>query len=186
MAAAKTTDRDARRQKVVAVLNKARSMELYAITQYMYQHYTLDDADFGELAANMKRVAIDEMRHAEMFAERIKDLGGDVTTDPDGKVQKKQDVHTIYPFDAATEEDTIDAYNQFHAICRENGDTVSMKLFETIIDEEQTHHTYFDNVAKHIKTLGDTYLSKIAGTSASTGATTKGFVQNQGAADVVA
>lgn len=182
MAAPKTANRDARKLKVIEVLNKARSMELYAITQYMYQHYTLDDADYGELAANMKRIAIDEMRHAEMFAERIKDLGGDATTDPLGKVQKNQDVRKIYPFDSATEEDTIDAYNQFHMVCRENGDTVTMKLFETVIDEEQAHQTYFDNVATHIKSLGDTYLSKIAGTSSSTGATTKGFVQNQSAA----
>ncbi len=181
MAVSSKKDRDSRKQKVVEVLNKARSMELFAITQYMNQHYTLDDADYGELAANMKRIAIDEMRHAEMFAERIKELGGDPTTDPKGGLQKGQDVRKIYPFDAATEEDTIDAYNQFYAVCRDCGDSVSMKLFETVIDEEQIHHTYFDNIASHIKNLGDTYLSKIAGTSASTGGTTKGFVQNQAA-----
>ena len=50
-----------------------------------------------------------------------------------------------------------------------------MKLFETIIDEEQIHYNYFDNVDEHIKTLGDTYLAKIAGTPASTGLTPKGF-----------
>ena len=62
--------------KVIEVLNKARSMELYAVHQYMNQHYNLDDMDYGELAANMKLIAIDEMRHAENFAERIKELGG--------------------------------------------------------------------------------------------------------------
>ena len=29
--------------KVIEVLNKARSMELYAVHQYMNQHYNLDD-----------------------------------------------------------------------------------------------------------------------------------------------
>ncbi len=177
--AAPKNDRETRKKKVIDALNKARGMELFAITQYMHQHYTLDDADFGELAANMKRVAIDEMTHAEMFAERIKDLGGDATTERDGKVVKGQDVRKIYPFDSNTELDTIDAYNQLQATCRECGDSVSAKLFETIIAEEQAHQTYFDNVANHIKTLGDTYLSKIAGTSASTGGTTKGFVAAQ-------
>ena len=182
MATAKN-DRETRKKNVIAVLNKARSMELFAITQYMHQHYALDDADLGELAANMKRIGIDEMTHAEKFAERIKELGGDPTTEREGKLVKGQDVRKIYPFDADTEEDTIDAYNQFATVCRENGDTVSTKLFETIIEEEQIHHTYFDNVANHIKTLGDTYLSKIAGSSASTGASTRGFIANQGAAD---
>jgi bacterioferritin len=73
-----------RRKKVIEVLNKARSMELLAITQYMNQHYNLDDMDYGTLAGKVKLIAIDEMRHAEMFAERIKELGGEPTTEPDG------------------------------------------------------------------------------------------------------
>ena len=68
------SDRETRKANVVEALNKARSMELHAIHQYMNQHYNLDDMDYGELAANMKLIAIDEMRHCEMFAERIKEL----------------------------------------------------------------------------------------------------------------
>ena len=68
--------KEARRKAVITVLNKARAMELQAIHQYMNQHYSLDDMDYGELAANVKLIAIDEMRHAEDFAERIKELGG--------------------------------------------------------------------------------------------------------------
>jgi len=68
--------RDQRKKKVIEVLNKARSMELQAIHQYMNQHYNLDDMDYGDLAAKVKLIAIDEMRHAEMFAERIKELRG--------------------------------------------------------------------------------------------------------------
>ena len=70
-----------RKQKIIEVLNKARSMELHGIHQYMNQHYNLDNADYGELAANMKLIAIDEMRHAEAFAERIKELGGEPTSE---------------------------------------------------------------------------------------------------------
>ena len=168
----------ARREKVIQALNKARSMELYAITQYMNQHYNLDDMDYGELAAKMKLIAIDEMRHAENFAERIKELGGDPTVDPDDKIKRGQKVQEIYPFDAAVEDNTIEVYNQLAQICRENNDNISMKLLETIIAEEQLHQTYFDNVGNHIKNLGDTYLSKIAGTPSSTGGTTKGFAIN--------
>ena len=51
--------------KVIEVLNKARSMELYAVHQYMNQHYNLDDLDYGEFASKIKLIAIDEMRHAE-------------------------------------------------------------------------------------------------------------------------
>ncbi|WP_028586256.1 ferritin-like domain-containing protein [Desulfocurvus vexinensis] len=169
------TEKEKRKEKVLVVLNKARAMELYAISQYMNQHYGLDGMDYGELARDMKLIAIDEMRHAEQFAERIKELGGEPTTDLADKVIKAQDVRTIFPFDASVEDSTIDVYNQFLQVCRECGDNVSSKLFEAIIDEEQAHFNHFDNVGNHIKTLGDTYLSKIAGTSASTGPSTKGF-----------
>ena len=172
--------KQARRKAVITVLNKARAMELQAIHQYMNQHYGLDDMDYGELAANMKLIAIDEMRHAEEFAERIKELGGEPTTEKAGKVKAGQKVEAVFPFDANLEDHTIDTYNQFLLTCQENGDNVSAKIFEAILDEEQAHYNYFDNVDEHIKKLGATYLAKIAGTSSSTGLTPKGYAINEG------
>ena len=172
--------RDQRKKKVIEVLNKARSMELHAISQYMNQHYNLDDMDYGELAAKVKLIAIDEMRHAEMFAERIKELGGEPTTELAAKVDKGQKVEAIFPFDAGLEDDTIDVYNTFAQVCRESGDSISMKLLETIIDEDQAHFNYFDNVSDHIRTLGAAYLSQIAGTPADTGTPAQGFIASTG------
>ena len=170
------------KQNVIEVLNKARAMELQAIHQYMNQHYNLDDMDYGELAANLKLIAIDEMRHAEMFAERIKELGGEPTTEKAAKVEREQKIEAIFPFDSALEDDTIAVYNKFQETCRENGDSISFKLFETITDEEQLHFNYFDNVNDHIKNLGASYLARIAGTPADTGAPSKGFAITQGGA----
>ena len=173
---AMSTDKESRKAKVVEVLNKARGMELKAIHQYMNQHYNLDDKDYGELAANMKLIAIDEMRHAEAFAERVKELGGEPTTEKGGDVIKRQAVKDIYPFDANEEDVTIDIYNGFAQVCKDNGDIITARLFERIIEEEQAHMTYFENVGSHIETLGDIYLSKVAGTPSSTGTASKGFV----------
>ena len=154
--------REEKKRKVVEVLNKARSMELQAIHQYMNQHYGLDDMDYGELAAKVKLIALDEMRHAEAFAERIKELG--------------QEVELIFPFDAEQEERAMAAYNGFLLICRRNGDSTSMKIFEEIIDEEQAHFNYFDGIAAHIKKLGNAYLATKAGTPSATGLEPRGFV----------
>lgn len=172
--------REERKTKVIEALNKARAMELTAISQYMNQHYNLDDMDYGELAGKMKLIAIDEMRHAEAFAERIKELGGEPTSEPDQKVTRGQEVEKVYPFDAGLEDTTIDVYNQFLLVCRENGDSVSMKLFEQIIDEEQAHFNYFDSINNHIEKLGNVYLAKIAGTSSATGLGPSGFVVSEG------
>jgi len=157
-------------------------MELYAIHQYMNQHYNLDDMDYGELAAKIKLIAIDEMRHAEAFAERVKELGGEPTSEHAEKIVKGQAVAVVFTFDAELEDNTIDIYNNLLSVCRENGDSTSIKLFETIIDEEQLHFNYFDNIGNHIKELGAAYLSKIAGTPSATGLVPQGFAVNQGGA----
>jgi len=174
--------RDSRKKAVIDVLNKARAMELQAIQQYMNQHYNMDDRDYGDLAAKIKLIAIDEMRHAEMFAERIKELKGEPVTECAAKVERGQKVDTIYSFDVDLEEGAIDAYNTFLLVCRDNGDSTSMKIFETIIDEEQIHLNYFDNIKDHIDELGAAYLATIAGTPSATGLQPQGFVIAQGGA----
>ena len=172
-------DREERKKKVIDVLNKARAMELQAIHQYMNQHFNVDDMDYGELAVKLKLIAIDEMRHSEQFAERIKELGGEPTADPIGPIEKRQKVEVVYKFDADKEEDTVDDYNAFLKVCNENGDSISAKLFETIIDEEQIHYNYFNNIAEHIANLGNTFLANIAGTSSASGLQPSGFVISQ-------
>jgi len=171
--------REDRRQEVLDVLNAARAMELRAIAQYMNQHYALDDMDYGELAAKMKLIAVDEMRHAEDFAERIKELGGEPVATYEEAVERGQDIRAIFPFDATLEDDAIDAYNQFLLVCRENGDSTSVKLFETIIDQEQLHFNYFDDVRQHIEQLGDVYLAGIAGTPGASNLNSPGFATKQ-------
>lgn len=174
-------NREQSKKKVIEVLNKARSMELYAIHQYMHQHYNLADIDYGELAANMKLIAIDEMRHAEMFAERIKELDGDPTTERADKVERNQEVDVVYTFDSELEDNTVASYNDYLLVCRENGDNLSVKLFEMIIDEEQQHYNYFNNVASHLEKLGPAYLARIAGTPSETGGgANPGFIAQQG------
>ena len=81
--------KESKKEAVVGVINEARSMELQAITQYMNQHYNLDNMDYGDLAAKVKLIAIDEMRHAEMFADRIKELEGEPTVEPGRRRSKR-------------------------------------------------------------------------------------------------
>ena len=152
-----------KQKAVIEVLNKARSMELYAIYQYMNQHYGLDDDNYGKLASAMKKIAIEEMKHAEAFAERIKDICGDQepTADAEGKLVKGQEVEDIYKFDAKVEDDTLKKYNEFILVCRQNGDAVSATLFEKIIADEQAHFNYFDDTATHIEKLGGSFLARM-------------------------
>lgn len=156
-------DKEAKTKKVIDVLNKARSMELFAIAQYMQQHYRLGDDNYTALASAMRKVAIDEMRHAEDFAERVYDIGGVPTQEHSDKAKLGQSVYDIYTYDSDVELDTIEQYTEFAATCRECGDIVSMRLFERIIEDEQRHQTYFDDTATHVKTLDKSFLAAVAG-----------------------
>ncbi len=153
--------KDEQRSKVIEVLNKARSMELYAIIQYLNQHYGLDDFDYGQLASEVKKIAIEEMKHAEAFAERIKDLDGEPTAQIASTITHGQEVEKIFPFDADVEAGTLGKYNEFMKICRENNDSISATLFETIIADEQRHFDYFDDTDAHIKKLGNSFLARM-------------------------
>ncbi|GHT18089.1 bacterioferritin [Planctomycetales bacterium] len=150
---------------VIEVLNTARSMELQGITQYMNHHYSLGGDDYGKLASEMKKIAKDEMKHAEAFAERIKDI--DNTLEPTCKLAadaiKGVKGAAIYDTDAASEDNTITKYSGFAKICRDNNDFVSATLFERIINEEQEHFNYFSDTAEHIKTLGNSFLARQTG-----------------------
>lgn len=167
---------DAKKQKVIDALNKARSMELQAIHQYMIQHYILSDLDYGKLCAWQKLIAIDEMNHAEDFAERIEALGGKPGCDMAGPVAQPQTVEQIYPFDVNMEENTVQTYDQLAEICRQNGDQASAALFDRIIQDELVHLQYYTETKSHIDTLGNAFLAKYAATSKHTGPV-KSFVK---------
>ncbi len=168
---------------VIGVLNKARADELAAILQYMAQHYALDDADYGQVAANVKLIAIDEMRHAEMLAERIYELGGVPVAEPSMRAKKGQKIGEAMELDMELETNAIADYNEFIEVCRANRDGISAKLLEGIADEEQIHLSYFENVRDHIVELGAAYLAQIAGGSPDAGGGAKpGFVASQGGA----
>ena len=156
-------------QKVVDALNKARAMELQAIHQYMIQHYIMDDLDYGQLCAFIKLIAIDEMRHAEKFAERIEALGGIPTCEKAGPISQPQTVLEIYPFDVNLESNTISTYDQLAEVCQKCGDNLSAGVFHDIIQQEDIHLSYYKETEEHIKTLGDAFLAKYAATSKHTG-----------------
>lgn len=70
-------------------------------------------------------------------------------------------------------------------MCRENGDSVRMKLYVEIIEQDQIHYNYFDNIRGHIENLVNSYLSRSAGTSLSTGLGPSGFAASPDADQVV-
>jgi bacterioferritin len=153
-------------KKVIDLFNEARAQELGAILQYMAQHYELEDADFGKLAKVLKDTAIVEMKHAEKLAERILFLGGTPTSKPDGLAKKGETIPQMLATDIGLEADAVRLYNESALACAQARDQVSKDIFEELLADEEDHLDTFQNIADHVKQLGEAYLATLAGGAA--------------------
>ncbi|HUH65403.1 MAG TPA: bacterioferritin [Syntrophales bacterium] len=148
-------------KKVIDLLNAARSRELTAITQYMAQHYELEDKGFEKLAKKMKEIAIQEMKHAEALAERILFLKGVPTTKPDSDVQKGQDIDGMLATNIKLEAYAVKMYNEASVVCAAEKDQVSKLLFEKLLSQEEDHLNFFENTEEHVEKLGAPYIASL-------------------------
>jgi len=146
-------------KKSITLLNKAVADELQAVHQYMYWHFHLDDQGFAPLAAMLKRIAIQEMGHVEILADRILFLKGDVEMVAAGPVEKIADAQKILAKAAAMEQAGVRSYNEAALKCSQNADAVSKQLFEGLVRDEEGHFDEFDKQLDNIKRFGPSYLA---------------------------
>jgi bacterioferritin len=151
------------KQKVIDLLNKARSAELAAINQYMIHHYELEDQDFGKLSSKIKEIAIAEMKHAEKLAERILFLKGEPTSKPDTAPKKGQEISEMLATDMALERQAVEMYNEAAVLCASERDQKSKDLFEELLSDEEKHLHFFEKIENHVEKLGETYLATLTG-----------------------
>ena len=147
------------REKSIEALNIAIGEELVAVHQYMYFHFHCDDQGYDLLAGLFKRTAIEEMRHIERLADRILFLKGEIQMEASQKVEKIANIDQMLEFAVKAEESAITMYNNFANECSSNADSVSKKLFEDLVAEEEVHFDRFDTEMENLKKFGDRYLA---------------------------
>jgi len=146
-------------EKSIELLNKAIGDELAAIHQYMYFHFRLDDLGYTPLATLLKQTAIQEMGHAELIADRILFLGGEVEMAVSMPVEKIHEAEAMLEKAKALEQGSIADYNRFAMECGQNADSASKKLFEDLVAAEETHFDQFDRQAQFVQRFGERYLA---------------------------
>ncbi len=143
----------------VELLNKAIADELTAVHQYMYFHFHCDDQGYDLLANLFKRTAIDEMGHVEQLAERVLFLKGEVEMEVGAPVKKVHVVQEMLEMARQMEEDSATAYNQWANQCSAHADSVSRKLFEQLVVDEERHYEQYDDELESLERFGDRYLA---------------------------
>jgi len=146
-------------EKSVELLNKAVSDELSAVHQYMYFHFHCDDQGYDLLALLFKRTAIEEMLHIERLSERILFLKGEVEIKASSEVKKIHDVKFMLECAATMEEESAKAYNIWANECAQNADSVSKKLFEDLVMDEERHFDQYDQEMDNLTKFGEKYLA---------------------------
>lgn len=146
-------------EKSIELLNKAVADELYAVHQYMYFHFHCDDQGYELLAGLFKKTAIEEMIHVEKCAERILFLKGDVEMVAAEDVKKIHDVSEMLKLSAEMEEQSAKDYNIWANECSTNADSMTKKVFESLVGDEERHFEQYDSELDNLAKFGDNYLA---------------------------
>jgi bacterioferritin len=161
-------DNKADSSKLMKLLNKAVAREIQVSIQYMLQHSILnvsaseksdkkpsDKQDkfvgthfpFWLPGTSLKKIAIAEMRHAEVIAERVVQLGGEPTTQHDpitiGTSSKE-----ILEINKEAERGAIGLYKSIIVVAERENDEETKKLFERILSDEESHFKTFSDLLK--------------------------------------
>ncbi|MDO9085013.1 MAG: ferritin-like domain-containing protein [Anaerolineaceae bacterium] len=146
-------------ERSIELLNMAVADELSAVHQYMYFHFHLDDQGYDLSSSMFKRIAIQEMGHVEVLAERILFLKGEVKMENAHPVENIQDVAEMLKKAADMEEGSARDYNLWANECAANADSVTKKIFEQLVMDEEGHYDQFDTELDQLNKFGERYLA---------------------------
>ena len=127
------------------MLNRAIAREIQVSIQYMWQHVLAKGFEGEIVKPELRKIAIVEMTHAELIAERLAYLGGVPTTEP-APITVGRDVREMIELDIKAEEEAIELYRKIIRKALDEEDYTTAKLFEQILQDEEVHHDYFTSV----------------------------------------
>jgi bacterioferritin len=125
-------------KQIISALNRSRSAELGAIMQYMGHHYEAQGFEAHGVKDVFRQSALDEMRHAEMLAERVAYLGGIPTLKVD-PVKRGGTLKQMLKEDFDLEKKAIKRYRDQIGLCEKIKDYTTRRLLEDILIEEESH-----------------------------------------------
>lgn len=140
--------------QVIDFLNKALLNELTAVNQYWLHYRMLDNWGVHKLAEFERHESIDEMKHADMLAERILFLEGLPNFQALGKLRIGEAVEEILKCDLDLEHEAIPLLRDAIAHCESARDYISREIFERILENEEEHVDFLETQFDMIKRMG--------------------------------
>ena len=132
-------------QRLMDILNRSIARELQVSTQYMWQHVMAVGLESPAVKDLFKEIAIEEMKHAEEFAERLDLLGGVPTTQPT-HIAVGGDLKKMIQDDLKAEQEAVEMYKEAIRIAIEVDDPVTRLMYEEILEAEEEHLKTFQDL----------------------------------------
>ena len=146
------------------LLNKAVASEIMAIIQYTNQHekaaylklrgketpleVVTDNNKAKAVSELLKPIFMQEMDHLEKISERIYLLEGEAVVMPDPMPKVGDTPDDFLALDHAAENDAILLYRKIIEEAMKRGDTITRRMFEDIVMQEEQHYWKFDDYVR--------------------------------------
>ena len=140
--------------KVIELLNEALKAELTAINQYWLHYRMLDSWGIKKLAALERHESIDEMKHADRFAERILFFDALPNFQALNPLRIGETVEEILKSDLQAEHEAVEMYKEAIAHCESVRDYGTRDLFAEVLREEEGHVDMLEMQFELIKQVG--------------------------------
>lgn len=140
--------------RVIELLNETLKNELTAINQYWLHYRMLDNWGVKKLAEFERHESIDEMKHADMVADRILFLEGLPNFQLLGRLRVGETVEEVLKSDLALELEAVTQLKGAIAYCEEAKDYVSRDLFTKILESEEEHVDTLERQFEMIERMG--------------------------------
>ncbi len=147
--------------ELLHLLNQALARELQVCVQYMLQHgigaglasaatappgkrdkFVASHSMVWMPGVTLKKIAVTEMHHAEAITERVVQLGGEPTTQPD-HISFGTGSRDMLEHDRHEEQGAIELYRHIIEVATERQDEATAKLFRQILADEEKHLSAF-------------------------------------------
>lgn len=139
-------------KKLLDSLNDAIAREIQVSVQYMWQHVQWEGVKGYATKDAFEDIAKQEMKHAEMIAERLYYLsdGKVVPTTKPAPINVGKNLREMVTQDMKDEKNAIDMYKMIIETARKENDEATALLFMEILKDEEDHHDTFETLFAQI------------------------------------
>lgn len=146
---------------VVEFLNKVLTNELTAINQYFLHGEMCGNWGYKLLHNEIRKHAIDEMKHAEEIIEHVLFLDGFPNLQRLGTLKIGESVPEQFKSDLSLEQEAVTLLTEAIEHCAKVGDFNTRAKLEVILTSEEAHIDWIEMQMETIKQVGvENYLSQ--------------------------